>query len=309
MADFAGVWDNVKDFTVGAVTSPFKQIAQGGKLVGRELGNGISSNILGHQGVRATNWGNVAEGIGRIGVGAAQVAPFLGMPLKLGLATEGAAFIGQTGYDRQDGTQPASTVQSTTRRAPAFAIRSLPVPAPPPSTAPNNMGAEGFGINGAKRGPTQTTAASPMAPDPNMLPAETPEDLYAYRMARRNAERQFEAQRALVQMNNRRARQDFRRTRRDVNRQAQGGTQDLATALAYLGMDTAPALYDVSKDAINSGAQQAIGEARAQKAGVVADGRGVMARAKMLRDQQNTDAELLRARGRQAQVYRNFGGS
>ena len=313
MVDFAGFWDGAKDFTVNAVTSPFREITRGGKLVGRELGDAISSNVLGYRGVKATDWGNVAEGVGRIGVGAASILP-IGMAAKPAWALEGAAIAGNVGMDSfgtpEVGTQRVSTVQTNQLRPPGFAIRSLPVPAAPPGMTANRMGAEGFGPDGAKRGPAQAaTAAAGAQPNPNMLPAESPEDLYAYRMARRNANRQFEAERALVQMNNRRARQDFRQARTDINRQAQGGAQDLATALAYLGMDTAPAVYDVSKDAINSGAQEAIGQARADKAGVVADGRAAIARAKMLRDQRRTDAEMMRAQGRQAQVNRYFGGS
>ena len=73
----------------------------------------------------------------------------------------------------------------------------------------------------------------------------TPEQQQAYRQAVRNAEREFEMMRNQIQLGRRTARRDFRQGVREVNRQQSGGSQDLATALAYLGMDTSPATMGV----------------------------------------------------------------
>lgn len=77
------------------------------------------------------------------------------------------------------------------------------------------------------------------------IPALRPEQQLAYRTAVRDANREFEMMRNQVQLGRRAARREFRQGVREVGRQQAGGSQDLATALAYLGMDTSPATMGV----------------------------------------------------------------
>lgn len=88
--------------------------------------------------------------------------------------------------------------------------------------------------------------------------ALTPEQRQAELQMRRDAERAYEAMLAQTQMQRQLARQDYRTGMRDVRRQAQGGSQDLQTAMAYLGLDTSPGVTDVGVEDINSRAKQAM---------------------------------------------------
>lgn len=130
------------------------------------------------------------------------------------------------------------------------------------------------------------------------LPALLPEQQQAYRQSVRDAEREFEMIRNQVQLGRQGARRDFRQGVREVNRQQTGGSQDLATALAYLGMDTSPATMGVGLQSIESEADLARAELARVRAMTMGDLDAQMTQARIGRNRQLSAAEQARLAAR-----------
>lgn len=153
--------------------------------------------------------------------------------------------------------------------------------------------------------PTPTpTPVPPPEPDWSTLPALLPEQQLAYRMAVRDARRDFEMMQNQVQLGRRQARRDFRQNTREINRQQAGGSQDLATALAYLGMDTSPATMGVGLQDIETQSDIARSEVAAMRAQRQAELDMQMTQARIGRNQALSAAEQQRLADRAARATR-----
>lgn len=149
---------------------------------------------------------------------------------------------------------------------------------------------------------TTPTPVPPPEPDWSTLPALLPEQQLAYRMAVRDARRDFEMMQNQVQLGRRQARRDFRQGVREVNRQQAGGSQDLATALAYLGMDTSPATMGVGLQDIETQADIARSEVAAVRAQRQAELDMQMTQARISRNRALSAAEQRRLADRAARA-------
>lgn len=132
----------------------------------------------------------------------------------------------------------------------------------------------------------------------NTLGALTPEQQMAYRQSVRDAEREFEMMRNQIQLARRGARRDFRQGVRSVNRQQAGGAQDLATALAYLGMDTSPATLGVGLQDVEMQADIARSGLAASRAEALAAADAQLTQALIQRNRQRSAAEQARLNAR-----------
>lgn len=132
----------------------------------------------------------------------------------------------------------------------------------------------------------------------SQLPALLPEQQQAYRQSVRDAEREFELMRNQVQFGRRGARRDFRQGVRQVNRQQAGGSQDLATALAYLGMDTSPATMGVGLQDIERESDLARAELARVRAMTMGGLDAQMTQARIGRNRQLSAAEQARLAAR-----------
>lgn len=128
--------------------------------------------------------------------------------------------------------------------AEGYGLMGAKRPAAPPPVDPNFLGSEGYGIDRAKNVQERTTDTR-LQDFINNLPALSPAQQQAYRTAVRSARRQFEMIQDQARFGRRSARREFREGVRDVNRQQIGGSEDLGTALSYLGMTTSPATMGV----------------------------------------------------------------
>ena len=144
--------------------------------------------------------------------------------------------------------------------------------------------------------PTNT----PPAPDWTQLPALTPEQQMAFRQGMRGTERDFEALMNQVRLGRRTARRDFRQGVRQVNRQQAGGSQDLATALAYLGMDTSPATMGVGLQDIERQADLERAQLAAQKADELAALEARVVEGQIARNRSQAQLRMDRANARAA---------
>jgi hypothetical protein len=130
------------------------------------------------------------------------------------------------------------------------------------------------------------------------LGALTPEQQMAYRQSVRDAEREFEIMRNQVQVGRRGARRDYRQGVRQVNRQQAGGSQDLATALAYLGLDTSPATMGVGLQDIERQSDIARSGLAGSKAEQLAILDNQLSQALIQRNRQRSAAEQARLNAR-----------
>jgi hypothetical protein len=132
----------------------------------------------------------------------------------------------------------------------------------------------------------------------SQLPALLPQQQQAYRQSVRDAQREFELMRNQVQFGRRGARRDFRQGVREVNREQAGGSQDLATALAYLGLDTSPATMGVGLQDIERQSDIARAEVARVKAMTMGGLDAQMTQARIGRNRQLSAAEQARLAAR-----------
>jgi hypothetical protein len=121
--------------------------------------------------------------------------------------------------------------------------------------------------------------------------ALTPEQRQAELQMRREAERSYEAMLAQTQLQRQLARQDYRTGMRDTRRQAQGGAQDLQTAMAYLGLDTSPGVTDVGVEDINNRAKLAMSQLERSRAERMAEIQAMKTQGRIGRRQALTGAD------------------
>jgi hypothetical protein len=132
----------------------------------------------------------------------------------------------------------------------------------------------------------------------NTLGAVTPEQQMAYRQSIRSAERDYELMLNQIRSTRRGARRNYRQDVRGVNRQQAGGSQDLASALAYLGIDTSPAALGVGLQDVEMQADVARSGLAATKAEQLAAADAQLTQALIERNRQRSAAEQARLQAR-----------
>lgn len=132
----------------------------------------------------------------------------------------------------------------------------------------------------------------------SQLPALLPEQQQAYRQSVRNAQREFEMMRNQVQLARQGARRDFRQGTREVNREQTGQSTNLATALAFLGLDTSPVTMGVGLQDIERETDLARAELARVRAMTMGDLDAQMTQARITRNRQLSAAEQARLAAR-----------